>query len=111
MEDGGKIDLKWAKNMFYQILDDQGNRKQLLEQMRNVKTKNKVLKGYIHGVLAILDSKKRRYSYRAEDKSVNQRLYKIVRRMGDNRFLPDFEKGIFLAWKDYLSYLREKHQE
>jgi len=107
-EESNKIDLRWAKKMFYKLLDDPSYKKQTLDILANIKTKNKVLRGYVHGVLAITSNKKRKYAYNANDPITNKKLLKILSKMGDNRFLPDFDKGVFLAWKDYLIYIKNK---
>lgn len=99
-----KTTLMDAKKIFYRILDNPNEKKQLLQMLTSIKTKNKVLKGYIFGVVNIVNSKKRRYSYYGEDERINRKLLRLVTKMGDNRFLPDYDKGIFLAWKDYLIY-------
>ncbi len=114
MDEGGQQDKKMtlmdAKKIFYRILDNPNEKKQLLNTLTTIKTKNKVLKGYIFGVMNIVNAKRRRYSYYGDDDKTNKKLLRIVSKMGDNRFLPDYDKGIFLAWKDYLIYRIRKSE-
>jgi len=98
-----------AKNIFYLILQDKIDLKDGIKQLDELKKKSKVIKGYIFGIQAILrEKKKRKFVYDPKEKpEYLDDIYKIVRIMGDNRFLGDFEKGYFLAWKDYIKYLKE----
>ncbi len=101
-----KIGVLDAKRIFYSMLSGEIDAKKGAETLRNIKTKNKVLKGYIFGVLSILNKKHRRYSFDlySASKETAMRLSDIVGRLGDNRFLGDFEKGYFLAWKDFIHF-------
>lgn len=105
-----KFSVLDAKKVLYSILNGELDRKKGLEKLASIKTKNKVLKGYIFGVTSILDKKYKRYSFNVENANLKdlKRLEKIMSELGNNRFLSDFEKGYFLSWKDYLQYILRK---
>jgi len=98
--------MRVARDIFYAILGNQINDKDGLKKLEELRKRSKVVKGYIFGVKAILRNKKRRFVY---DPTKNPEylndVFQIVRNMGDNRFLGDFEKGYFLAWKDFIRYM------
>ncbi len=102
-----------ARKLFYSILDGEIDEKRGLEELTKIKTKNKVLKGYIFGVISIFSKRNRRYSFDIgnADPYTIKKLREIVSSLGDNRFLPDFEKGYFLSWKDYINYITRKVKE
>jgi len=108
-----KFSVLDAKKLFYNILDGYIDEKRGLEELTKIKTKNKVLKGYIFGVMSIFNKRNRRYSFDVNnaDPYTLKRLGEIVSSLGDNRFLPDFEKGYFLSWKDYIHYISRKTKE
>lgn len=108
-----KFSVLDAKKLLYSILNGEIDSKKGLEELANIKTKNKVLKGYIFGVASRFDKKYRRYSFHIENThpDVVKRLEEIMSKLGDNRFLSDFEKGYFLSWKDYLQYTLRKTRE
>ncbi|HIE37221.1 TPA: hypothetical protein EYP83_03545 [Candidatus Geothermarchaeota archaeon] len=105
-----KFSVLDAKKVLYSILNGELDRKKGLEKLASIKTKNKVLKGYIFGVTSILDKKYKRYSFNVDNANLKdlKRLEKIMSELGNNRFLSDFEKGYFLSWKDYLQYILRK---
>ena len=103
--------MRIARDIFYRILGNQIDEKDGLKKLEELKKKSKVVKGYIFGIKAILRNKKRKFVY---DPNKNPEylndIFQIVRNMGDNRFLGDFEKGYFLAWKDYIRYIKDANQ-
>ena len=102
-----------AKRIFYEILDGRIETRRGIEKLSSIKSKNKVLKGYIFGVISILNKKARKYSFdiNSSDKTTIRKLKEIVTDLGDNRFLSDFEKGYFLSWKDYINYILKISKE
>ncbi len=108
-----KMGVLDAKKLFYEILQEKIDYKSGLEKIKNIKTKNKVLKGYIFGVLSITNKKIKKYSFVLEksDLTTILRLNNIVTSLGDNRFIGDFEKGYFLAWKDYINFFLKTRKE
>lgn len=111
-----KMSVLDAKKIFYEILNGDMDTKKGIDTLKDIKTKNKVLKGYIFGVISILNKKRKKYSFDVQSASKDNiiRLSDIVARLGDNRFLGDFEKGYFLAWKDYINFnikmIRREHR-
>jgi hypothetical protein len=99
--------MRTAREIFYKILRNQVDDKDGLKKLEELKKKSKVVKGYIFGINAILRNKKRKFVYDpVKNPEYLNNIYQIVRNMGDNRFLGDFEKGYFLAWKDYIRYIK-----
>lgn len=96
------------KNIFYALLDKEINRETALREIEKIK-KNKLIKGYIYGMKGITNKKRKKYSINTTEinKERIRYLQKIIRGNLSNPFLPDFEKGYFIAWKDYLNYLKK----
>jgi len=105
MSDKSMID---AKKIFYKALNGDIDSKKALSLLGELirKKKSKVLKGYSFGVKSILLGKKKKYSFNIEYSEYLENVYSLVKMLGDNRFLGDYEKGYFLAWKDYINYIR-----
>ena len=98
-----------ARSIFYKILRRELDEKEAIEELEKLKKKSKVIKGYIFGVKSIMKGKKKKFAYDPIEKmEYIDEIFKIVKSMGDNRFLGDFEKGYFLAWKDYIRFLKDK---
>ncbi len=96
--------MKKMREIFYSVLDKKIDVETAIREMDKIK-KTKVIKGYIHGMQGILQRRKKKYSINPKeiDKREARELLNIIRRNLDNPFLPDFEKGYFYAWKDFLT--------
>ena len=104
------MSMKKMKEMFYAILNKEATLENTLKNIEKMK-KSKIAKGYIHGMKNILISKKvKKYSINPKkiDENEIKHLHKMVKENLSNPFLPDFEKGYFIAWKDYFSYLKKR---
>ena len=106
------VSMKKMKEIFYALLNKEITLETALKNIEKMK-KSKIAKGYIHGMKSILISKKgKKYSINPKKiyKDEIKHLYKMVKENLNNPFLPDFEKGYFIAWKDYFSYLRKNRK-
>jgi len=96
-----------ARETFYKILKKEIDEKNGVIMLEELRKKSKVIKGYVFGVKSIIREKKKKYVYDPIERSEYlDKIYKLVKIMGDNRFLGDYEKGYFLAWKDYIKYIK-----
>jgi len=96
-----------ARETFYKILKKEIDEKNGVVMLEELRKKSKVIKGYVFGVKSIIREKKKKYVYDPIEKpEYLDKIYKLVKVMGDNRFLGDYEKGYFLAWKDYIKYIK-----
>jgi|Deesub1362A_J573_1020465.scaffolds.fasta_scaffold00001_344 hypothetical protein len=96
--------MKRMREIFYGILDRKIDMETANREIEKIK-KTKVIKGYIHGMKGILQRRRKKYSINPKeiDKKEAREILKIVKRNLENPFLPDFEKGYFYAWKDFLT--------
>ena len=102
--------MKKMKEFFYALLNKETTLENVLKNVNKMK-KSKVVKGYIHGMKSIVVSRRRKkYAIDPKDMDKNKikLLQEMIRNKLNNPFLPDFEKGYLIAWKDYINYLRKK---
>lgn len=97
------------KNIFYELIDKKLSKDRAFAEINKIK-KTKIVRGYIHGMNSILYGKRRKFSIdpnNIEKKEIKY-LLKTINRKINNPFLPAFEKGFLIAWKDYLEKINTK---
>ena len=103
--------MKKMKEFFYALLNREMSLETVLKDVNKMK-KSKVVKGYIHGMKSIVISRKRR-KYAIDPKNIDKnkikRLQRMIKDKLNNTFLPDFERGYLIAWKDYINYLKKRN--
>lgn len=104
--------MKKMQEIFYTVLDKKITLDNALKSIEK-KKKSKIAKGYIQGIKSITGKKRKKYSLnpRKLERNEIKHLQKMIRKNLRNPFLPGFEKGYFIAWKDYLNYLKRSYEK
>jgi len=93
------------RQLFYDLIDKKITYDEFVSSLAGVR-KTKLVKGYLHGIKAIVKGKRRKFSVDPNNitKDEAKAILKMIKNNVKNKYLPEFEKGYLYAWRDYLTH-------
>ena len=97
------------KELFYGLIDKKITYDEFEKKVSQIR-KTKLVKGYLHGVKAIIRGRKKKFAVDPLNltKDEAKSILRMIRNNVRNRYLPEFEKGYLYAWRDYLTHKKFK---
>lgn len=93
------------KQLFYELMDGKISYDEFMSSASSVR-KTKLVKGYLHGIKAIVKGKRKKFAVDPQNLSKDdvKIILRMIRNNVRNKYLPEFEKGYLYAWRDYLTH-------
>ncbi len=100
-----KKSMSQLRQLFYNLIDKKITYDDFKSSLTGIR-KTKLIKGYLHGINAIIKGRKRKFAVDPNTltKEDIKAIMKMIRTNVRNKYLPEFEKGYLYAWRDYLSH-------